>query len=91
MAAGGGPGVDFVPVAQPARRTVRKPGVPVYDPGAVQRRYAAHRARREARVQRVRARRWARFRFVTVLLVLLALAAFLAVALWREIERLFGL
>ena len=78
-------------MAQPARRSRPKSGVPVYDPSAVERRYAAHRARRQARVARVRARRSARLRFLVVLLVLLALAAYLAVALWREIERLFGL
>jgi hypothetical protein len=63
----------------------------VYDPDAVQRRYAAERARRNERIRRVRARRYARLRFFVVLVALLALSGYLGVMLWREIQRLFGL
>jgi hypothetical protein len=65
--------------------------VPTYDPDAVERAYVLHRARRDARIQRTRARRYARLRYFLVLLVLLALSVFIALAVWREIERLFGL
>jgi hypothetical protein len=65
--------------------------VPTYDPTAVERAYVAHRAKRDARVRRHRARSSARLRFFVVMILLLALVAFLALTAWREIERLFGL
>ena len=78
-------------MAQLARRSERSDHVPPYDPTAVERAYAAHRARREARLRRKRARRSARVRFGVIMLTLLALATVLGVAVWREIERLFVL
>ena len=50
-----------------------------------------HRAKRQARVEQMRARRYAQIRFFIVILVLLGLSFFLALTVWREIERLFGL
>jgi hypothetical protein len=78
-------------VAEPARRRKRQENVPTYDPAAVERAYAAHRAKRDARIRRRRARRYGRIRFFVVILLLLGLCVFLAVIAWREIERLFGL
>jgi hypothetical protein len=66
-------------------------GVPGYDPRAVERAYVAHRAQREARLRRARARRNGRIRFLVVMAILLALAIYLAVTVWREIQQLFGL
>ncbi len=65
--------------------------MPTYDPNAVERAYVLHRARRHARIRRTRARRSARLRFFVMLVLLLALSVFIALAVWREIERLFGL
>jgi hypothetical protein len=78
-------------MAEPARRPRAVEDPPVYDPSAIDRAYRFHRARRRAREDRVRERGLARLRFWTVLLVLLVLAAYLSVVVWREIEQLFGL
>lgn len=78
-------------MADPAHRSRPEEDAPSFDPSAVERRYAAHRARRHARVRRTRDRRYAHVRFFVVILLLLALCIFLAVTSWREIERLFGL
>ena len=78
-------------MSQPARRRRTRQEVPKYDPTAVERAYATHRARREARVRRIRARRYARIRFFAVIVLLLALSVYVALTAWRELERLFGL
>ena len=77
-------------VAKPAR-TLPPEDAPPLDPDAVERAYRLHRARREARKQRHREKRWAGFRFWLVLV--LAIAAAVLVATWTlgEIERVFGL
>ena len=49
------------------------------------------RAKRRARMQRTREQRLASFRFAIVLIALLALTVFLALTIWQQIERLFGL
>jgi hypothetical protein len=64
---------------------------PPYDPVAVDRAYLQERARRRARIERVRAKRRASLRFWLVLLVLAAASLALVLTIWREIERLFGL
>ena len=64
---------------------------PAYDPIAIDRAYLQERARRRARLERIRARRRASARFWAVLVVLLAVSVVLIVTIWREIERLFGL
>jgi anti-sigma-K factor RskA len=64
---------------------------PPIDPDAVRRAYRLERAKRRARVQRRRASRWATFRFWVVVLALLAASIFLALAVLREVEQLFGL
>jgi hypothetical protein len=79
-------------VAEPARRTVDPAeNVPGFDPTAVERSYAAYRARRLADARAKRARRAARLRFAMVMLVLLGLCIYLALVVWHEIQRLFGL
>ena len=65
--------------------------VPTYDPDVVDRAYHLHRARRAARLERKRARRYAHLRFFVVVALLVAGSVFLSVTIWREIERLFGL
>ena len=64
---------------------------PPIDPEAIEDAYRFHRARRRARVERRRQARHAGIRFWLVVLLLVAASAALAVTLWREIERLFGL
>jgi hypothetical protein len=64
---------------------------PPIDPDAIEEAYRLHRARRQARVQRRRSARRAGVRFWVVLLLLFVVSVVLAVTLWREVERLFGL
>jgi hypothetical protein len=78
-------------VAERARLEERQQNVPTYDPVVVERAYAAHRAKRHAQIRRKRARRYAGARFFVFMLLLLGLCVFLALTVWREIERLFGL
>lgn len=78
-------------MAEPARRPDAVEDSPPIDPAAIDRAYRFHRARRRAREERVRERSLARLRFWVVLLVLLVLAAYLSLVVWRQIEQLFGL
>jgi hypothetical protein len=78
-------------MAQPARRPDAVEDPPSFDPGAIDRAYRIHRARRRAREERQRERGLARARFWTVLLTLIVLSAYLAIVVWRQIEQLFGL
>jgi hypothetical protein len=77
-------------MAQPARR-IAAPEDPPVDPGAVDRAYHNHRARRTARRRRKRQNAHARLRFVIVLGVLFALAIFLMLTIWHEVQNVFGL
>lgn len=61
------------------------------DPGAIERNYRFHRARRAARERRHRERRWAGFRFWLVLALVLVVVVLLAARTLGEIERVFGL
>jgi anti-sigma-K factor RskA len=74
-----------------AGQTTAREETPPLDPDAVDRAYRFHRARRAARQQRHRERRWAGLRFWLVFILVLAVAAFLAARTLGEIERIFGL
>ena len=65
--------------------------VPVYDPGAVSREYRRQRAKRQARQQRNRERRAANIRFWLIVFALLALSIYLSIAMWHQVQKLFGL
>jgi hypothetical protein len=58
---------------------------------AVERAYRLQRARRRARIAHSRAQRRAGLRFLLVVAALVALAAYLSLTVWQEIEQLFGL
>ena len=64
---------------------------PPIDPEAIEDAYRFHRARRRARFEHRRRAKHAGIRFWLVLLLLVAASTVLAVTLWREVERLFGL
>jgi hypothetical protein len=76
-------------MAQPAKRPAPEP--PVLDPGAVHREYRRQRAKRVARERRARARRAASIRFWVIVVGLLALSVYLGIAMWHQVQRLFGL
>ncbi len=78
-------------MAQPARRTVAAPEDPPVDPGAIDRAYHYHRARRNARLRRKREKTRARLRFLLTFAVLVGLAIFLMLTSWHEVQRVFGL
>jgi len=78
-------------MSEPATRSPAGDDPPPFDRIAVDRAYLQERARRRARVERTRARRRAGLRFWLVLLGLIAVSLLLALTIWREVERLFGL
>lgn len=75
-------------MAEPAR--TRPSEVPV-DPGAVHREYRRQRARRQARERRSRERRAAAVRFWIIVVALLGLSIYLGIAMWQQVQKLFGL
>ena len=77
-------------MAEPARRAPAADPPPL-DPAAVEQSYRFHRAKRRARIERSRERSRARVRFWVVLVLLLAFAVYLALSVWQQVERLFGL
>jgi hypothetical protein len=77
-------------VAQAARTPVEDE-LPPIDPVAIDRAYRLERARRRVRDERRRASRRANRRFWFILLGLLVACVVLAVTVWNEVERLFGL
>lgn len=77
-------------VAKSAPTTAPEESPPL-DPEAVERAYRFHRARRLAREQRKRERRWASVRFWLVLGLVIAVAVLVAARTLGEIERVFGL
>jgi len=78
-------------MAQPARRITPVPDEPPVDPGAIDRAYRLHRARRRIKVERRREQARARLRFAATVLLLVAAAVALLLTLWHEIQSVFGL
>jgi hypothetical protein len=78
-------------VAEPARRIVAPPEDPPVDPGAIDRAYHYHRARRNARVRRKREKSRATLRFAATFVILVGLALFLMLTIWHEVQKVFGL
>ena len=64
---------------------------PPLDPHAVRDSYRLHRARRRARIAHQRRHKRAGIRFWLVVVILLAGSIVLAVTMWHEVQRLFGL
>jgi hypothetical protein len=49
------------------------------------------RAKRRARIEHARERRLARFRFLVIIVLLVALGIFFTIVVWQQVSRLFGL
>jgi hypothetical protein len=77
-------------VAQPLRTPAEDEAPPI-DPVAVHRAYRWEKARRRVRDERRRASKRANRRFWFIMLALLVACVVLAVTVWNEVERLFGL
>ena len=73
------------------RGTASSADDPPIDPGAVSDAYRLHRARRKARTEHRKRTKRAGVRFWFVLLTLLVASVVVAVAIWHEIQQLFGL
>ena len=78
-------------MAEPARTPTNVPTDVPIDPSAVHREYRRQRARRQARERRTRERRAANIRFWLIVIALLALSIYFAIAMWQQVQRLFGL
>jgi hypothetical protein len=78
-------------MAEPAQRPRPRAEAPLLDPNAVDRAYRFYRAQRHARLQHRRATRIAHARFWAFLGLLLLACLVLAVTVWSEITKLFGL
>ena len=80
------------PMAHPAQRPrPRAAEAPPLDPTAVDRAYRFYRAQRYAKLEHRRETRIARARFWAVLGLLLLACLVLAVTVWDEVTKLFGL
>jgi hypothetical protein len=86
-----GSGLEFDPMAEPAQRRRPRAEAPPLDPSAVDRAYRFYRARRHAKIEHRRATRMARWRFWAFLGLLVLACLVLAVTVWNEITKLFGL
>jgi hypothetical protein len=78
-------------VGEPAEIPTPLEEPPRPDPHAVARAYHYHRARRAARVEQRRARRWARLRFWFMLGCLLLGAAVIVVLILQQVQNIFGI
>ena len=75
-------------MALPQRKQVEEE---LLDPTAVERAYRRERARRRAREDRARERQLAGLRFWVVVVAVIAGSIAIAVLIWHQIHRLFGL
>jgi hypothetical protein len=75
-------------MALPQRKQVEDE---LLDPTAVARAYRRERARRRAREDRARARQLAGLRFWLAVSLVVGTSVGLAIVIWHEIHRLFGL
>jgi hypothetical protein len=78
-------------VAEPVQRERPRADAPPLDPTAVQRAYRFYRAQRYAKVEHLRETRMAHARFWAFLGLLLLACLVVAVTVWGEITKLFGL
>ena len=75
-------------MALPERKPVEEE---LLDPTAVQRNYRRQRVKRRVREDRAREKNLARLRFWLALTAVIATSIGLALVIWNQIQRLFGL
>jgi hypothetical protein len=78
-------------MAKPAQRQPARADAPPVDPQAIDRAYRFYRAQRHAKVEHRRATRMAHVRFWAVLVILVLACAVVAVTVWGEVARIFGI
>ncbi len=78
-------------MAEHAQRSRTRAEAPPLDPHAVDRAYRFYRAKRHARIEHRRETRMARARYWAFLGLLLLACLVVAVTVWGEITKLFGL
>jgi hypothetical protein len=83
--------LELAPMAEPAQRQPVRVDAPPVDPHAVDRAYRFYRAQRHAKVEHRRETRMARVRYWAILGLLLLACAVVAVTVWSEIARIFGI
>ncbi|MGH3109929.1 MAG: hypothetical protein ACRDQT_03305 [Gaiellaceae bacterium] len=83
--------VEPTTAAAPDREAAVQEEEPPLDPGAIDRAYRLHRARRAARERWHREKKWAGFRFWLVLVLVLVATVLVAARTLGELERVFGL
>ena len=77
---------------EPAVRRGPSTDPPPVDPSdAIRSAYSFHRAKRRVRHERQRRTRQAGLRFAVTLALLVFVAVILALTVWNEVQRLFGL
>ena len=74
-----------------AQRWRPRVDAPPIDPNAIDRAYRFYRAQRHAKVEHRRETKMAHFRFWAVLGLLLLACAVVAVTVWSEVARIFGI
>jgi hypothetical protein len=78
-------------VGEPAPLPTELEEPPLHDPTSARRAYHYHRARRAARIDRRRERRWARIRFWFMLGCLLMAIAVIGVLILQQVQNVFGI
>ena len=78
-------------MAEPAQHQRPRADAPPLDPTAIDRAYRFHRAKRHAKVEHRRASRRAHLRFWVFLGLLFLACLVVAVTIWGEIARIFGI
>ena len=64
---------------------------PIADPEAIRRAYRRERAKRRARVEHRREVKYASLRFWAIMWLLLVVLVIAALAIWAQVQQLFGL
>lgn len=78
-------------MAEPAPIPSEMDEPPLHDPSSASRVYHYHRAKRAARIERRRERRWARIRFWFMLGCLLMVLAVIGVLILQQVQNVFGI
>jgi hypothetical protein len=87
----GATGLHFDGMTESAQRAGTRAEAPPLDPHAIDRAYHFYRAKRHARIEHRRETRLARARYWAILGLLLLACLVVAVTVWGEISKLFGL